>query len=645
LAKTPATAAAGLSLLARMRQAPAVQALARRVEQGGACSCAGAAAAAQAFVAAWLRHEFPARPIVVVTDAPRAQETLQQDVETWLQLTQPAGAAGNPPRPLFFPAWDVLPHDGRLPHLDVVSERLQTLVALAAAGREVAADAGPRPLLVASVAALLQRTFSPDALAKRTRALSRGDMCNPLDLIEWLEAQGYEPEAQVTQKGELALRGGIVDVWPPSCPWPVRLEFFGDELESLREFDPMTQVSREAIQHLLVAPAGEVGLLRSERQPEATDTAPLATLLEHLPREAILLLCEPESLRTRAEEYLAQVPAGDAFHCDWEAFLTAATARGLTQLEVSEGTEAGGDPAELFQSLDAFRPVVEKAPDPQVIETQRRAFFEQMHRWLRQGCAVEVVCNNEGEQQRFGEIWEELLPAPAPGATALTSRPTLRQGALSRGFMCEAAQVVVVTDAEIFGRYKVQRPRRLKSPHAAATRSLLDIDFSDLEPGDFVVHLQYGIGRYRGLGPLPASQGRHALRHQPAAADSEECLVIEYAPSDASQDAPRLYVPVSEAHLVSKYIGAGKVRPPLNTLGGTRWAKAKAQAETAVRDIAAELLAMQAARDSQAGHTFKPDTPWQREFEASFLFEETPDQWKAIHETKADMERARRWTA
>src|SRR6185369_12654029 len=120
---------------------------------------------------------------------------------------------------------------------------------------------------------------------------------------------------------------------------------------------------------------------------------------------------------------------------------------------------------------------------------------------------------------------------------------------------------------------------------------------------------------------------------------STECLVIEYAPTDASQEAPKLYVPVTEAHLVSKYVGAGKIRPPLNTLGGMRWQKAKEHAERAVRDVAAELLSIQAARESQEGHAFEPDTPWQREFEGSFIFEETPDQLRAIQETKTDMER------
>jgi transcription-repair coupling factor (superfamily II helicase) len=645
LASEPAILASGKALFARARQAPAVQALARRVEQGGAFACAGIAGSAQAFVAAWLRMDFPGRPILVVTEGPRTQENFQQDLETWLGFAAATGEEANsaqPPRPLFYPAWEVLPHEGRLPHADVVSERLQTLVALGETGAE------PRPILVASVAALLQKTFPRTVLAERTRLLKRGDHCDPLDLIEWLEVQGYEPEAQVTQKGELAMRGGVVDVWPPPCRWPVRLEFFGDELESLREFDPQTQISRAGINQVVIAPAGEVGLLSAEVDRGEPATA-LATLLDHLPAETILLLCEPEDLRVRADEYTAQVPATDPFRIGWDEFLAAAEARGLTRLELTEAGEvqaSGAEAGVLFQSLEAFRPVLEKAPDAQVIETQRRAFFEQMHRWLRQGFGVHVVCNNDGERQRFGEIWEELLPPDAASAT-VALRPTTHLGALGRGFLCDAAKLVVITDAEIFGRYKVQRPRRLKSPHAAATRSLLDIDFSDLEEGDLVVHLQYGIGRYAGLKALPPSSGRHALRHaapglrSSAPEAAEECLVIEYAAGDPDQPPPKLYVPVSEAHLVSKYIGAGKARPPLNTLGGTRWAKAKSQAQDAVQDIAAELLALQAARDSQAGHAFKPDTPWQREFEASFLFEETPDQWKAILETKGDMEKPR----
>ncbi len=292
----------------------------------------------------------------------------------------------------------------------------------------------------------------------------------------------------------------------------------------------------------------------------------------------------------------------------------------------------------------------EHAPDPQIAEAQRREFFNQLHRWLRQDYAVHVFCNNDGERQRFEEIWVDLVgqasrlspsenESKQKNGDRLEACPTIQIGTLARGFICQEAKLVVVTDAEIFGRYKIQRPRRLKSPHALATHSALDIDFTELEEGDLVVHLQYGIGKFLGLKNLPTGSGRHYSTLNPQPSTGTECLVIEYAPRHPGDEPPKLYVPVTEAHLVSKYVGVGRVRPPLNTLGGTRWSKAKAQAERAVRDVAAELLQIQAARESQAGHAFPPDAPWQREFEGAFIFEETPDQSRAIDETKSDMER------
>jgi len=687
-------ASAASPLFDRVAQTPAVQALARRLETGGALACAGVSAAAQPFFAALLHHLFPQRPIVVVADNLKTQESFQQDLETWLahcreskveSRGQQASNGDSSPRPstlgprlLFYPAWENLPHEGKLPHADVISERLETLVALVSDFRLQTSDS---PLVVTSVTALLQKTFPPELLRASTRRLARGDHANPLDLIEWLEAQGYEPEAQVTQKGEIALRGGILDVFPPTSPWPVRLEFFGDELESLREFDPLTQISRGEIMAIMLPPAGELGILKSRIQkPEGGSprsdaellylNSQLSTLLNYLPRETIFLLCEPEQLSVRADDYAAQVPAEDPFFIAWESVLHKLDRGGMTRIELSESDEqaltrwgeATAEPSapaaredarptdSLFASLDAFRPVAERAPDPQVAEALRREFLAQLHRWLRQGYGVHVFCNNDGERQRFEEIWSELGLGLAPsverrgsdgaGPSTLDPRPSTLIGPLARGFICEAAKLVIVTDAEIFGRYKVQRPRRLKSAHAQATRSALDIDFADLEDGDFVVHLQHGIGRYLGLKNLPAGSGTRGVA--PATLNSQlstECLVIEYAPSEAGNEAPKLYVPVTEAHLVSKYVGVGKVRPPLNTLGGTRWIKAKEHAERAVRDVAAELLRIQAARESQAGHAFPPDVPWQREFEGSFVFEETPDQFKAIIETKADMEK------
>ncbi|MCW5556202.1 MAG: hypothetical protein KIS67_29140, partial [Verrucomicrobiae bacterium] len=759
------------SLFDRVAHTPAVQSLAQRLERGGALSWPGVCPAAQPFLAALLHALFPKRALVVVTDGLKTQEAFQQDLQTWLQMK--TNVNGLKPRatstqsfllrtqPLFYPAWEVLPHEGRLPHADAISDRLETLVTLS---RREEPETEESPIIVTSVTALLQRTFPPETLRDRTRVLERGDRANPLDLVEWLEEQGYEPEAQVTQKGEMALRGGILDVFPPTNPWPVRLEFFGDELESLREFDPLTQISRGEVAAVTLPPAGELGILKrdlergsathSKSNPSiasscgSTIGAPLATFLQHLPDSAIFLLCEPEQLAVRADEYAAHVPAGDPFLVEWNALLVELDRREMTRVDFSEvpfalisglppgerenlwpthdkpatdgdsaSTESSrrgerlspspageispnpdsrfeppnrnrrreeADSSELqrcppphvggykrrdrgegkgeressfeqcaadvpnFTSLDAFRPVSERAPDPQIAEAQRREFFNQLHRWLRQGFDLHVFCNNAGERQRFEEIWSELAgPAPRLAPVEKHSEevsvccdacPTLHIGALSRGFLLGAAKLVVVTDAEIFGRYKVQRPRRLKSPHAAAMRSALEIDFADLEYGDLVVHLQYGIGRYLGLKMLPAGAGQRpsALGDPPP---ETECLVIEYAPGDPAHEAPKLYVPVSESHLVSKYVGAGRAHPPLNTLGGTRWRKAKEQAAQAVRDVAAELLRIQAAREAQAGHAFKPDAPWQREFESAFIYEETPDQFRAIGETKLDMEK------
>ena len=271
--------------------------------------------------------------------------------------------------------------------------------------------------------------FHPKVLRDHTRTLARGDKINPLDLIEWLEERGCEPEAQVTQKGEIALRGGILDVWPLTSPWPVRLEFFGDELESLRHFDPLTQISREEILSVTLPPAGELGLLKREAErgvhtasmpagQAATEfslphnnlaakrpqgRASLATLLDYLPPETIFLLCEPEQLAACADEYARQIPENDPFFIPWTDFLLELNRCGFTSIELAD-EEMAGTPASrtaqiaatddqravpeagapIFTSLDAFRPLGERAPDPQIAEAQRREFFNQLHRWLRQ---------------------------------------------------------------------------------------------------------------------------------------------------------------------------------------------------------------------------------------------------------------------
>jgi transcription-repair coupling factor (superfamily II helicase) len=624
----------GSVLFEAAAKTPAIQELARRMEEERVLSGAGVGSTARGFLTVLLRRLRPGRPLVLVVENVKTQEAMFQDIQSWLRIARESDSADGPSL-LFFPAWEVMPSESRLPHADVISERLETLVRLGARPMNA-------PIIVTTAVALMQRTWAASVLRERTRSLERGSRVEPLDLVEWLEDQAYEPEAQVSQKGEMALRGGILDVFPPTSPWPLRLEFFGDELESLRHFDPHTQLSREEIPRVTLPPAGELGLLRKVAPKVAS-----ATLLEHLTDDALFLLCDPSALSAETEAYAGQLAGPDPLILPWKEISAELEQRRLIRLEGSESTEDESVIAVNLPGLEAYRSFATRESNPQVAEVQRREFFHQLHRWLRQGTQVHVVCNNEGERERFTEIWAEYdLPSAADPAVAAgdAPRPVPHLGALSGGFTCDAARFVVVTDAEVFGRYKVQRPRRLKSPHAAAARSALEIDFSELEEGDYVVHVQHGIGRYLGLRVLPVAAGRRLSGHAEAAAsatEGQECLVIEYAPREPGQEPPKLYVPVTEAHLVGKYVGAGKARPALNTLGGTRWVKAKAQAEEAIRDFAGELLAIQAARDSQAGLAFPSDVPWQREFESSFVYEETPDQVRAIEDTKRDLESQR----
>ena len=225
------------------------------------------------FFAVLLQKIFPQRPVVVVAPDLKTQESFQQDIETWLALSRSPKSKSTVARPTS--TFDFRPSTAFLSRLGNFSARRQTAARrhhqrpAANAGRACrttpkSAIHNPK-LVVTSVTALLQKTFPPGEIQKRTRKLQRGDKIDPLDLIEWLEEQGYEPEAQVTQKGEIALRGGILDVWPLTSPWPVRLEFFGDELESLRHFDPLTQISREEISEHHDSARRRIGNFETER--------------------------------------------------------------------------------------------------------------------------------------------------------------------------------------------------------------------------------------------------------------------------------------------------------------------------------------------------------------------------------------------
>jgi transcription-repair coupling factor (superfamily II helicase) len=529
--------------------------------------------AAKPFAAALLSR-ISTRPILVVTDGLKSQEAFFNDLEIFLPNTQ------------FYPAWEVLPHEDVLPNADTLAARLSAL-----------SNPGA-PATIASVQALMQRTFAPDAFHSLRFEMRVGQRCERQEFIDRLTGLGYHPEYQVNERGDMAVRGGLVDFYPLDRDYPIRVELAGDEIESIRVFDPVSQQSREKLETVAATPAGEIGLLK--QTPEKT-----ASFIHLLPPNTLLVLDEPRQLAEAAANYARQVPDGDPFFVPWEEVLTA----GLTCVHLSEAIVIDPPPEYInlrLASLDAFRPLDVRPPEPEIAEQMRRSFFEQMQRWADEEHALFLFCGNDGEKQRCEELLEEYqFHSP---------RLQIGIGGLSRGFLWPDAKLAVITDAEIFGRYKQLRAHR--KFHTMTQPS----DWTELQEGDFVVHIQHGVGKYLGLKTLEFNGTK------------QEVLAVEYA------NEARLYVPVDQAHLISKYIGAGKRMPKLHELGGSLWQRQKFSAERAIMDLAAELLEIQAARETLEGHAFPVDVPWQREFEAAFVFDETPDQLTAIEEVKRDME-------
>ena len=583
---------------------PLTPRLKRRLEGGDFLCLNSVAEAGQAFLC-HLLSQISNRPLLIVTDGTKTQDQLLTDLQTFC------------PDALPFPAWETLPHEDILPEEQTIADRLRVLEKLVTLSEakvprsssettEIlrSAQNDKAGVIVASVPALLQRTFSPTAFQRERLKLTVGETRAMESLVNRLLELGYHGQVQVGEPGDMAVRGGLMDFYPLDRTTPVRVEFVGDRIESIRTFDPVTQQSREKLTGIEFAAAGEVGFLKKP-------TAETASLAAYLPANTLLVLIEPDALALAADAYRRRVPDGDPFHVSWAHWLQA----GFATVHVTEQLALAEDEAHVncrLASLEAYRTLDAPSPNPEVAEQSRRAFFDQMQRWLADGWTLHVVCDTEGEKQRFEELWKEghASAGPPTGADAQKRVPPVKIGPLARGFMWEPAKLAVVTDAEIFGRYKQRRSRR--SGYATAPVA----DWHEFAEGDFVVHLQHGVAKYLGLRTV----------------DGQEVLALGYA-NDA-----RLYVPLDQAHLVSKYVGLGKRMPELHELGGTLWQRQKFRAERAIMDLAAELLEIQAARETLPGHAFSPDVPWQREFEAMFPFEETPDQLTAIAEVKRDLE-------
>ncbi len=556
--------------------------------------------------------------LVVVADTKTA-EALAEDIAFFHQTAGPE----HPLATFVFP--ENMPAGGDMrAAFAASSDRLAVLSRL----RATRADAAPAgtALIVATPEALLQPVPALQTLATSELTLRQGAPQPFAQLLERLQALDYDSEAVCEAPGHYAVRGGIIDVYPITASQPYRLDFFGDEIEDIRAFDPVTQRSGESVASITLAASPSVAL------------APSSTgLADYLPAGTHLIFIEPATLDAAWSEATAtsSPPPADAL----TPLVAASTALyGLSDLDEAAALFNPPDLDETTwdsESLAHHRHYPDDAlvaqERLQVEGEARDRFLGQTAAWQREGFSVAFVLSKEGETERAREIlqespaWKKLKPRFLRGALNEGFRLVFRDGARLDHLAPAAAArgLVVVTETEIFGR---QRPRRATgTTRALVQRHQVDqlLDFAELVEGDFVVHLQHGIALYRGLAKIETRDG---LR---------EVISLEF------DDHVTLHVPLPESHLISRYVGLSKVRPQLGRIGSNRWEKTRKAAELATIDLAAELLRLHAAREAEPGHAFPADNAWQREFEASFPFTETPDQLRAIAESKTDMERAR----
>ncbi len=623
----------------------------------------GLLVAARPLVVAALAQEHPG-PILVLTDT-------RERARRWVQLLRsylPRAETGRRAL-LHFPPPEALPYERILWADSTRQERLVVLAALADRTRD------PGPVVVASALALLQLTLPPRELRLAMRPLRAGAFVD-LDALlrSWVE-MGYEQAQVVEVPGTFARRGGIVDVWPPNLLHPVRADLFGDQVESLRIFDPTTQRTVHAVDRVDIGPGSEAlpghgpralerlghgtpncvlddpELLLAIREEIAAEVDALsqgrpfrgmewylpylyarpATLLDYLGAHALVVVDDATHLRAEMEEAQAaaqrtyqelrrggEVPAGfRSSHADVSALL--AVLEQHRPLLLGFGRLDGSAPAEPGELARAF------APSPRYAG-KTRVLLQDLDKFLRRGEPVVLVSQQaprlQAELRETGQAPTEREGLPSglpPGITLLS-------GSHPEGFALRGQEpgtgFVLLTDNELFGWEKAPTP-----PRAARLPSKVapELFFADVKPGDYVVHIEHGIGRYEGLVKLE-------LDGVP-----REYLRIAYAHGD------RLYVPVHQADRLSRYVGPGEGnRPPVVTrLGTADWQLTKARARRAVEEMAEELLALYAARMVVEGHAFSPDGPWQEELEATFPYPETPDQLRTIQEVKRDMEAPR----
>ncbi len=605
------------------------------------------------------------RPLLVVTATTREADDLAEA----LQCLLPPEAVAT------FPSWETLPHERLSPRSDTVGRRLAVLRRLAHPDPSDPTY-GRLSVVVAPVRAVLQPIAS--GLADLVPVSLRVGEDRALeDVVDDLAAAAYTRTDLVERRGEFAVRGGLLDVFPPTEQHPVRIEFWGDTVEEVRWFKVADQRSLEVAEHGLWAPPCRELLLTDAVRARARQLAPqlagvadllekvaegiavegmeslmpalvdgMESILDTFPRGSMVLLCDPERIRTRAHDLVAtsaefldaswsNAAAGNQVPVDLQSLL--GTASYWTLADVRGHALSAGSPWWSLTGFTSDRDLLVDDDDRSVLDLGSRdveafrgdteAAVQALSDWVRDDWTVVVAVDGPGLARRVAEIlaehevaatmeWSEDEPL-VPGVVHVTT------GALQRGFTLPGTRLVVVSEHDLTGqpgtRTSTKDMRRMPS------RRRNQVDPLQLRPGDHVVHEQHGVGRFV------------EMMQRTVQGATREYLVIEYAPGKRGQPGDRLFVPTDQLDQVTKYVGGEE--PSLNKMGGSDWTKTKSRAKRYVKQIAADLIRLYSARQATKGHAFAPDTPWQRELEDAFSFIETPDQLISIDEVKADMEK------
>ncbi len=534
-------------------------------------------------VAAGLAHKLN-RGLIYVTRGSRQAEKIEADLLNFL----PSAMVRN------FPQWEILPYEDARPEPGIAGSRVEVFLALM--------DRAPG-ITVTPVRALLQKVSAPEEFCDQVRTLKVEEDLDLEQLLSDLVEMGFRREAMVEEVGSFSLRGGILDIYGYGMENPVRIELFGDIIEEIRSFEIADQRSVARLNETVLLPVTE----SFGWEKKQGDDEKLIDILTYLDHDSVVLFDDYEAVLEEADRFGEEVEGyyrtaferrGSLVRTPAELYLTgeqlAARLEGFIRADIRSLHQRAASPVVPVRFDTREPPAVNR--DIDLLRGRIRADHDE-------GRSNLIVCDNKGQLNRL----EELL-----GDAACCAE--LAIGSLETGFVLGAAALAVYTDHEIFHRFRHLRTRR-RYKRAPALES-----FSSLGEGDYVVHIDYGIGRYRGIRKISTESA------------VVECLWLEYADGDF------LYVPVDQLGLVERYTAEDGAVPAIHKIGGNAWEKVKSKTVKAIEDMTAELIEIYAERKVRGGHAFSADTQWQRELEQAFIYEETFDQLRAIDDIKNDME-------